>query len=637
MGLYGEWGSGKTTVLNFIEYYLTNDDENIILHFTPWMFSNVDQLVNIFFDQLIAVLESNFKKYTRESFEKLTTLIVAISDIVSEVPVPGSKLPETLTSYFPSLKSKDLNILKTEVNKLLEKSDKRIVVLLDDLDRLTKAEISQIFKLIKSVADFSNLVYLVSFDKQIVEDALNDDFVDGRRYLEKIIQIPIDVPLINPRHMNTYILDSSITDIRDSDLFDRPEWEKVYRRWISSYFRNFRDVTRFLTRVKFEYSAVRNEVDVIDFLILNILRLFESDIYDLIRRYPYHFISDPLSFISDPTKSLFQDFHTEWLDKYDDREEKERIKYLMLALFPKLHEIHEMPNLFRNFYGSKSGQCRLSNPDYFYLYFRNEPFDNQLRHEDYKNLIAQATNAEELTNLLDDIINDERILDFFDKVRFDETLDESKRIIVMESIFTIGDTVILQSSRGNYSITLIQIIIEFLFTIIDRQYRHSLLENFLRNAKSTSLTLQFLLELQEHALNPFRYEQELFTDEQYLQIKSELNKHMKALITSNEIFEVYDNLYIIRKWFELNKVDNKILFENDVRFVKFLGLFKSQRRILHDDTEYFDFSTLSRFIDPETIAPRVRILLNQNIWSVDEIATLEQFIRDFDAGLHKKV
>ena len=85
---------------------------------------------------------------------------------------------------------------KRRLEEALAKLDKPIVVVLDDIDRLSTSEIRDIFKLVRLTASFPNLIYIVAFDRNRIEEALAEQGVPGRDYLEKILQVAIDIPAI---------------------------------------------------------------------------------------------------------------------------------------------------------------------------------------------------------------------------------------------------------------------------------------------------------------------------------------------------------------------------------------------------------------------------------------------------------
>ena len=101
-------------------------------------------------------------------------------------------------SFF-SKKRKKKNSLKNQRDKLikvLKEISKPITVILDDIDRLSSDELQSILKLVRVTGNFPNIVYVLSFDKNRVIKTLNDNNIDGQDYLEKIIQIPFDIPQV---------------------------------------------------------------------------------------------------------------------------------------------------------------------------------------------------------------------------------------------------------------------------------------------------------------------------------------------------------------------------------------------------------------------------------------------------------
>src|SRR5258708_32230811 len=93
------------------------------------------------------------------------------------------------------LSEKDIKETKAEVSELLRQLKAPILVVIDDVDRLTADEVRLIFQLIKANADFPNLVYLALFQRDIVEKSLEKvTSGSGKDFLEKIVQIGFDGP-----------------------------------------------------------------------------------------------------------------------------------------------------------------------------------------------------------------------------------------------------------------------------------------------------------------------------------------------------------------------------------------------------------------------------------------------------------
>ena len=92
----------------------------------------------------------------------------------------------------------DIHIQKQKIEKILEQARVHLVVFIDDIDRLSKEEIRDTFRLIKAIADFNFITYVVAFDQNIVVDALNKDFCkNGFDYVKKIVQLPLNLPKID--------------------------------------------------------------------------------------------------------------------------------------------------------------------------------------------------------------------------------------------------------------------------------------------------------------------------------------------------------------------------------------------------------------------------------------------------------
>src|SRR5436853_7746307 len=91
----------------------------------------------------------------------------------------------------------DIDALKSRFENALANSSKRIVVMMDDIDRLDKAEIHTVFRLVKLLGDFPNTTYVLFFDEKRVAEALGEKYVGvagGKSFLEKIIQVPLSLP-----------------------------------------------------------------------------------------------------------------------------------------------------------------------------------------------------------------------------------------------------------------------------------------------------------------------------------------------------------------------------------------------------------------------------------------------------------
>ena len=171
VGLYGRWGNGKTSLVNMmlkeIEKIQTEQEKLIIVHFEPWNFSNTDQLLEQFFVRLTNI----FRNSKDEKMQKVGEALEKYSDafeIAEVIPYVGGLLSlfgkKGSEALGKKLKKgsdeKDILRQKENVIKLLSQQEQRILIVIDDIDRLNNEQIRQVFQLITSVAKFPNTTYL---------------------------------------------------------------------------------------------------------------------------------------------------------------------------------------------------------------------------------------------------------------------------------------------------------------------------------------------------------------------------------------------------------------------------------------------------------------------------------------------
>jgi predicted KAP-like P-loop ATPase len=319
IGLYGEWGSGKSSIKNMLIETLNAEGTQplSIVEFSPWQVSGQDLLAENFLREVGKALgksaapdEVALKK--RIARWKVYSACLSIAASVARTwkaaqnsapPSPLQPIAEATSIALDSaaavvktgaegieadgtLETMSLTELKDAVSEDLSQLDTPILVILDDVDRLTKEEIRLTLQLVKANADFPNLIYLILAQKDIVVKAL-DEIAPGRGdiFLEKIVQVPFDVPTVNRKQLqdlflkglNDLLLHPSLTS-----RFDKTYWSRLFPE-IFPLFRNIRDINRFLGSLAFHIELFRNgdtfEVNPVDLIALEALRVFENGLY----------------------------------------------------------------------------------------------------------------------------------------------------------------------------------------------------------------------------------------------------------------------------------------------------------------------------------------------------------------------
>ena len=214
--VYGKWGSGKTTFLDFLTYYLKGDESIIIVKFNPWWFSEKEDLIRQFLYNLKLTLGRSTK--LKDIAKKLEPYIEAFGEI------PKFGWIFKVVSKLIRASQKNIAEAKEEIIKQLKKIEGKIVVLIDDIDRLAADEIRELFTIVKAVADFPNTVYILAFDKEVVVRALEKvQEGKGEDYLENIVQVPIELPLANKTTIRKMLIEelNAVLSGTPEELFDQ--------------------------------------------------------------------------------------------------------------------------------------------------------------------------------------------------------------------------------------------------------------------------------------------------------------------------------------------------------------------------------------------------------------------------------
>lgn len=318
IGLYGKWGSGKTSIINMVleeverrSQTLPEEKTPIVVRFNPWNYSNAEQLLQQFFACLHTALE--MKKDKGENLEKVGEAIKEYAGVLgtaSWIPVGGkyAKLVQFAgkmvggTLVFLNKGAADISQTKKKVSEALKEKNRKLIVVIDDIDRLSNQEIRMIFQLVNSLASFPNTIYVLSFDYDIVTRALKEvqNCADGGEYLEKIVQVPFEIPTASAERIGQVFLNELKEvlsegeyqkEFEDNEYFMRVFWN-VLRLDLDS----IRSAKRLLNAFRLKQGAMSGELNWIDLLAITSLQVFHISIYQWIRENKNRIFSTNLNF-----------------------------------------------------------------------------------------------------------------------------------------------------------------------------------------------------------------------------------------------------------------------------------------------------------------------------------------------------
>ncbi len=264
MAVTGEWGSGKSTALNFVIHELEQTSSQMdVVEFNPWWFSGEEDMLLAFFAELVAALPQEDFGGVRRRFVKLAKGVSRAARIAAPVAGGAAEVVAGAADWATDALARNTTIVqqKRELAKSLGEKQKRILVVIDDIDRLTPAEAAKLFRVVRSVADFPSITYLLAFDRvqvaRLLEKALG---INGADYIDKIVQVEFPLPQPDAQSLIGCFLDR----IGQTITAD-PERERTLSMLLNDGPpRTMRHVIRAVNMFRVRHAAAPQDVDVVD-------------------------------------------------------------------------------------------------------------------------------------------------------------------------------------------------------------------------------------------------------------------------------------------------------------------------------------------------------------------------------------
>jgi hypothetical protein len=379
VGVYAPWGDGKTSVLRLMEIALESHEDIIPVRFNPWYFRSQEKLTEGFFRTLAQKAGKSLTHKSEELGEALkkygSLLSLASVSVAGGIVQVGAA--DTVTGLGNALSTVELDQLKERLEKILEESKKRIVVMIDDIDRLDQDEIHAIFKLVKLSAGFNHISYVLALDDEMVAGALGKRYGDGRSqagrsFLEKIVQVPLHVPAADEIELRKLTLEGVDAALKLSDIeLSQEQADTFVRHFVDGLEERLltpRQGKLYANALAFALPILKGEVHTVDHMLIEGIRLFYPKLYNIIRDNPRFFLEEDRSGRrSDTDKKRINALIDEAL-KETGVADPERIKdRLIKSLFPRA-----IGNVS---YGSDwdkiwAKEQRIASSEYFKRYFQ---------------------------------------------------------------------------------------------------------------------------------------------------------------------------------------------------------------------------------------------------------------------------
>ncbi|MDX0072476.1 P-loop NTPase fold protein [Sinorhizobium meliloti] len=273
-----------------------NDPRNIVVRFSPWLFPGKAELASALMSDLARAVGEKLGSEVREAFASVLSRLAQVgplAGVATDVITGGAfggflssgvdisdKLAKRLTTG-PTLE----NVRERLRQALRTLGTKKVVVVIDDLDRLTPAEAVEMVSLLKGLGDLPNVVYLLCYDEERLAELIETDLrLDGHEFLQKIIQYPVHLPPLDATDISR-LLDADLQEIIPS--LNSDDQRRLSNAWflvLRYYLRTPRDVRRLINAYSVASAGLGDHTDPVDLLILETIRVYEPSIYDWVRQ-----------------------------------------------------------------------------------------------------------------------------------------------------------------------------------------------------------------------------------------------------------------------------------------------------------------------------------------------------------------
>lgn len=335
IGISGVWGAGKTSLLNLVRRAIEDeaagpDDSptTVILPYSPWLVGNRDVLLRDLLPLVGVTLQEKIKdkpKYAalRHNLSHLHRYAKAVRRVEMGLSIGAmassgtpigiklsviKKVTGAIARVFERSAVVTLDLLKQRAAEALQAFAVRIVIVMDDLDRLEPAEVLSVMRLVKATLDLPHITFLLAYDQNKVCDAIKHTLsVDGAEYVEKIIQLAVNIPETDSLDLARIVAEGL------SEIFGPVSEEKAAR--VSESLWNYvrpvslrtpRDITRILNGTAFGFSMLRAECDPADIFAVAALRATKPVMLGWVKEYLYYyFIIVPRTLDAKPYSERF--------------------------------------------------------------------------------------------------------------------------------------------------------------------------------------------------------------------------------------------------------------------------------------------------------------------------------------------
>lgn len=490
----GGWGFGKSSLKNLITEKLdARDDGADWVDFNPWQWGDGDAIARALFGQIAdrlggehskdalaradalrrygAILTgaaSPLKEASRSTLLISTVLtnasIIAfasaihfdlptgakVATVLAVISVGTPLMGRTLVHLGRDRGSEPLEKMRGALEARLRELKRPLVVFVDDIDRLEPDQIRMLLRQVKANANLPNIVFVLLFQPSIVESALNPVADgDGRAFLEKVVQANFDLPavpvaIVHQAFAEELSVRASLY-ATEANGFSQTRWGNAFVGCIQPFLRNMRDARRLLSSIAVHMPLHADgevfEVNVIDFLMLESLRVFEPELHEALFR-ERDLVLQSRRFTGDGRRDTDKVAAEQLLEMVPE-ERRTTVRDTLKNLFPQLEWAFGGTHYGDDWYQQWLAAKRVCSPRYFPRYFELQTAAGELSERGFVAVLAATSNEDRLIATIADIEANGLLSSLV--ARFDESVDRlpaEDAIVLLPVMFQIGQKLV---------------------------------------------------------------------------------------------------------------------------------------------------------------------------------------------------
>ncbi|RDV04989.1 KAP family P-loop NTPase fold protein [Undibacter mobilis] len=280
-----------------LKFSVEQNQRTVVLRFSPWLISVKAEMAVALLSEMARVLGERLGDDVRRAFAAVLQRLSELAPVAGgalELATAGVGLGKVFSAggNWSGAVARELSTgpslyeLREKLRTILAALDgRRVLVVVDDLDRLTPQEALEMVSLIKSLGDLPNVIYLLAYDEiklaALIHEAIH---IDGADFLGKIVQYPVHLPSLSQQDL-ARLLDADLTAILGNLSSDDQSrlagtWQQLFRH----YLRTPRDIRRYVNVIAVSLSSLAEHLNIVDLLMIELLRIYEPEVYRWVRQ-----------------------------------------------------------------------------------------------------------------------------------------------------------------------------------------------------------------------------------------------------------------------------------------------------------------------------------------------------------------